>query len=193
MGAAGAHDQADRVARDRASSGCIPRRSGEGTGLPPQLPPEQLAWANIQRDETHQQGLKKPIEMDLHVHIGTRRNRRSRTAKPCTPVQFWSWPPSIHSMACTDYMRCRLSRRRTSHPETEPAAMAADCRWRRVAAAESGVRAGSRNPPPEKVRPPFVRRPATAQIQFRSSRSPDLESAWSQNGFVAGLRGSLEF
>src|SRR5688572_708741 len=28
-----------------------------------------------------------------------------RSAKPCTPVQFWSWPPLIQSTPCADYLR----------------------------------------------------------------------------------------
>ena len=33
-----------------------------------------------------------------------------RSAKPCTPVQFWSWPPSIQSMPYADYMRPQAGR-----------------------------------------------------------------------------------
>src|SRR3954465_11096453 len=37
-----------------------------------------------------------------------------RSAKPCTPVQFWSWPPSTKSMSCNDCLRGRTRARSAS-------------------------------------------------------------------------------
>src|SRR6266436_6057933 len=37
----------------------------------------------------------------------TTRDGLKRTAKPCTPVQFLSWPPSISSTSCIDYLTGR--------------------------------------------------------------------------------------
>src|SRR5882762_8759633 len=73
-------------------------------------------------------------------------------------------------------MKGRLSRRRTSLQETEPAAREPDCRWRHAAAAEGEAKTGPRNPPPKLARRPFSRRPAAVQILLRSSRSPGFES-----------------
>lgn len=100
-----------------------------------------------------------------------------RSAKPCTPVQFWSWPPLISSMACSQPMRSRISSRRTNLQETESAATAPGCHWPRAVAAECGARAEPQDPPEQWARSPFARRPAADQIRLRSSRSPRFESA----------------
>jgi len=42
-------------------------------------------------------------------------HRASRTAKPCTPVQFWSWPPSIKSITYTAfYLRLKSAGRQSN-------------------------------------------------------------------------------
>jgi hypothetical protein len=73
------------------------RTSSAACHLPPRLPPDCLVWCVIRRYEGQGRGLKIATKSNCVIPIDMGWDGTSRTAKPCTPVQFWSWPPLIPS------------------------------------------------------------------------------------------------
>ena len=65
--------------------------------LPPRLPPDCLVWCVIRRYEGQGRGLKIATKSNCVIPIDMGWDGASRTAKPCTPVQFRTWPLLVFS------------------------------------------------------------------------------------------------